>query len=340
MARYDERSPFRDDENDWRDRDRDERRFRGGGQERGRYEASDWDRDRYREAPEYRHGQSYGGSRGYGNWNERDRDYNDRERGGQSWRSGNNPGSGANEPWGHDDSWRASGRTSDYGRYGSGGEGRPSQQYGQSYGSGSFGSDYGNQTYGGPNYGGYGGQNYGGYGGQNSGNQSRWSEHRGSEQGRWTESAGRTTLRGIGSPSDSEGGWSRSSNEETRRGGFYGKGPRGYTRSDERIREDICDRLSADDEVDASDITVTVAKTEVTLEGSVPDRHSKRRAEDIAESVTGVTEVHNRLRSNKGVMQEVGDKIMGRGTEGGHAGSGTRNAPAGTGGTQNLQNNH
>jgi osmotically-inducible protein OsmY len=330
MARYDERGPFRDDENDWRDRDRDERRFRSGGPERGRYEASDWDRERYREAPEYRQNQSYGSSRGYGTWNERERDFNDRERG-PSWRSGNHPGWGMNEPWGHDDSWRASGRTSDYGRFGGGGEGRPNQQYGQSYGSRSFGSEYGNQG-------------YGGYGGQNYGNPSRWSEHRGGDEGRWTETAGRTTLRGIGSASEREGGsslqgWTRSSDEQ-RRGGFYGKGPRGYTRSDERIREDICDRLSADDEVDASDITVTVAKTEVTLEGSVPDRHSKRRAEDIAESVTGVTEVHNRLRSNKGVMQEVGDKLMGRSTEGGHTGSGTRNVPAGSSGTQNLQNNH
>jgi len=41
-------------------------------------------------------------------------------------------------------------------------------------------------------------------------------------------------------------------------GSHYGKGPKGYTRSDERIREDVCDRLSDDDEVDARDITVTV----------------------------------------------------------------------------------
>ena len=123
----------------------------------------------------------------------------------------------------------------------------------------------------------------------------------------------------------------------SRRGGFAGKGPRGYTRSDDRIREDVCDRLSADDEVDASDITVTVAKAEVTLEGTVHDRHAKRRAEDIAESVTGVTDVHNRLRSNKGLVQEVGDKLMGRGNETGHAGSGTRNAPTGT---PSVQNNH
>jgi hypothetical protein len=30
-------------------------------------------------------------------------------------------------------------------------------------------------------------------------------------------------------------------------GGFFGKGPKGYTRSGDRIREDVCDRLSYDD---------------------------------------------------------------------------------------------
>jgi len=320
MARYDERSPYRDDENDWRERD--ERRFRSG-QDRGRYEASDWDRERYREAPEYRRGQSYGSQGYYGSSGERD--YNESEgRGRENWRSGNNYRWDVNEPGGHEESWRGGGRTSDYGRMAPGGEGRPNQQYGQSYGERSFGSYYGTNE---PRW-----------------SEQRWNEQRG-DQGRWAETAGRTTLRGIGNPSENETGqtsqgWSRSTSEQPRRGGFYGKGPRGYTRSDDRIREDVCDRLSADDEVDASDITVTVTKTEVTLEGSVPDRHSKRRAEDIAESVTGVTEVHNRLRANKGIVQEVGDKIMGRQNDTGHAGSGTRNSPAGTTGTPNLQNNH
>ena len=59
------------------------------------------------------------------------------------------------------------------------------------------------------------------------------------------------------------------------RGGNAGKGPRGYVRSDERIKEDVSDRLSMDDETDASDITVTVSQGEVTLEGTVPDRHSE-----------------------------------------------------------------
>lgn len=75
-----------------------------------------------------------------------------------------------------------------------------------------------------------------------------------------------------------------------------GKGPKGFTRSDERIKDDIACRLTDDGYVDASDIDVTVEKGEVTLSGTVSDRFSKRRAEDIAELVSGVTNVENRIR--------------------------------------------
>lgn len=111
----------------------------------------------------------------------------------------------------------------------------------------------------------------------------------------------------------------------------YGKGPKGYTRSDERIREDVCDRLSDDDEVDARDITVTVKSAEVILEGTVQDRRSKHRAEDIAESVSGVKEVTNHLRARKGFLQELGDKISGDddAEHHGHRGTGTRNSTVG-----------
>ena len=118
----------------------------------------------------------------------------------------------------------------------------------------------------------------------------------------------------------------------TRGQSHFGKGPKGYVRSDDRIREDVCDRLSDDDEVDASDITVTVKNAEVILEGTVPDRHSKHRAEDIAESISGVKEVTNHLRARKGILQEIGDKLAGNddAEHHGHAGSGTRNATGGT----------
>jgi hypothetical protein len=83
---------------------------------------------------------------------------------------------------------------------------------------------------------------------------------------------------------------------ETRRGTYAGRGPRGYRRSDERISEDINDRLTDDWRVDASDVEVTVNNGMITLTGRVGSREEKRRAENIAESVSGVTDVSNQLR--------------------------------------------
>ena len=74
-----------------------------------------------------------------------------------------------------------------------------------------------------------------------------------------------------------------------------GRAPKGYTRSDERIREDLCERLSEDPRVDASDISVSVQSGLVTLEGSIADRSQKHRVEDIADACNGVCDVYNRL---------------------------------------------
>jgi len=91
------------------------------------------------------------------------------------------------------------------------------------------------------------------------------------------------------------------------------RGPKGYRRSDERIREDVNDRLGDDYYIDASDIEVMVSNTEVTLTGTVPTRNDKRRAEDIAEGVSGVTNVENRLR----VKQSGAGSYYGTGMSGG-----------------------
>jgi len=79
-------------------------------------------------------------------------------------------------------------------------------------------------------------------------------------------------------------------------GGFRGKGPKDYQRSDERLTEDINERLTYDDEVDASEISVAVASGEATLSGTVGTRREKRRAEDLADDVPGITHVQNNLR--------------------------------------------
>ena len=78
--------------------------------------------------------------------------------------------------------------------------------------------------------------------------------------------------------------------------GHRGRGPRNYSRSDERIREDVSDRLSDDHHLDASDIVVSVSGGEVTLDGTVDSRAAKRHAEDLAESCSGVRHVQNNLR--------------------------------------------
>jgi hypothetical protein len=79
-------------------------------------------------------------------------------------------------------------------------------------------------------------------------------------------------------------------------GPHRGRGPRGYQRSDERIREDVCEGLTEADDLDASGIDVQVAGGVVTLTGTVDDRFAKRRAEDLSDTVSGVREVENHLR--------------------------------------------
>ncbi len=80
------------------------------------------------------------------------------------------------------------------------------------------------------------------------------------------------------------------------RGRFFGKGPRNYQRSDQRILEEINDRLTDHPEIDATDIEVKVNSGEVTLSGSVTERYQKRLAEDMVENIGGVKQVHNQIR--------------------------------------------
>jgi len=79
-------------------------------------------------------------------------------------------------------------------------------------------------------------------------------------------------------------------------GPHRGRGPKGYIRSDERIHEDVCERLTEDRFIDASDVEVAVKDGEVTLSGTVASRGLKRRAEDLAELASGVRHVQNNLR--------------------------------------------
>jgi hypothetical protein len=81
---------------------------------------------------------------------------------------------------------------------------------------------------------------------------------------------------------------------------YRGRGPRDYRRSDDRLREEVCDRLTDDWAVDATGMTVQVQDGEVTLAGTVPSRQQKRRAAEIVEQIAGVQDVFNQLAVSGG----------------------------------------
>lgn len=78
-------------------------------------------------------------------------------------------------------------------------------------------------------------------------------------------------------------------------GGNRGRGPRGYKRSDDSIYHDVCDTLTMSPDIDAREIEVSVKEGVVYLNGTVPDRESKKLAELDIENISGVIDVQNLL---------------------------------------------
>ena len=106
---------------------------------------------------------------------------------------------------------------------------------------------------------------------------------------------------GPGASSGTGSHWGQADTDRgsARFGGQRGRGPKNYTRTDQRITEDLCERLTDDDHVDAGGIEVQVKDGVATLTGNVPQRWMKHRAEDLAEACGGVRDVENRLRVSK-----------------------------------------
>ncbi len=208
---------------------------------------------------------------------------------------------------------RSSGRYAGYGDFGQGdySGGREGYSGQDRYGQGGFsrsqgagggefrGGNYGGGNYGGGYGGGFGRGDYGGgaYGGAN---------RSGGSYGGGVGAAGNDLNYGAGtgrgfSGYGYEGSASReqssfgSQNYGGQTGQHRGKGPKGYQRTDERLKELICERLRDDPEIDPSEVTITVQGGKVTLEGMVESRHAKNAIEDVAEQF-GVQEVQNNLR--------------------------------------------
>lgn len=143
-------------------------------------------------------------------------------------------------------------------------------------------------------------EHLGGYNGQSIHGDYGQSE---SERGVWSTQVQRGG-RQQGS-TDNNSGWGQGVNqygqrfEQPSQGqgvSHRGKGPQGWTRSDEKIKDIVCEALHDDHHIDASGIDVEVKNGEVTLTGMVPDRRTKRAAEDLVERLSGVKDVQNSLK--------------------------------------------
>lgn len=194
-------------------------------------------------------------------------------------------------------------RDDDRNRFGYGGQQYGSGQYDRGFNDSQYGGgQYGNQ-YGGRSGGQYGGNQYGsGYGSNQYGGRDDDGQQYGGSHGRGQYGSGQNTT-------GSQYGWGQSGQQSGGiLGGLFGEhgifgsrrrsgmGPKGYRRSDERIKEDVSDRLSQTYDVDASEVEVSVANGEVTLTGTVPHREMKFRIEHIADGVSGVADVTNQIK--------------------------------------------
>ena len=115
----------------------------------------------------------------------------------------------------------------------------------------------------------------------------------------WADSVGRPELAPLGEWSDAGEEFLGSPDvigSELTETTYRGLGPANAGRTDERLREMICERLMEDDFVDPGDVSVQVREGEVTLEGTVAERYMKRRIEELVDSFNDVKEIHNRLR--------------------------------------------
>lgn len=114
---------------------------------------------------------------------------------------------------------------------------------------------------------------------------------------RASEAAGRAPrpVYGVSGGSSSQDYWRHAFRRQPAapEGSHRGHGPKGYTRTDARLHEAICDRLTDDPDIDARNITVTVQDGVVTLEGRVDNRLSKHIIEDLVDDCGGVKGIRN-----------------------------------------------
>jgi len=228
------------------------------------------------------------------------------------WRGASQPNYGGRSYWGDRPSWR-----DQYGfsrRYRQRGGGFPRDEYGREHSSEQLfeREPFGHRDE--PHYYGTGAPGWGGPGftggGYAYGDATRYQQRPIESEYSDESSVGYEGQYGRGY---SRGGGSRSGVLRIGGGRQYARGPKGYQRSDERLKEDISERLMEAYDIDSSEVTVEVQGAKVILEGTVPSRHMKHTIEDLVDACPGVQDIENKVRVASPNYQ---------GSAGGAAGSG------------------
>ena len=275
------------------DYDRNDEDYRGGryamtGQERSGYRDEDrgyaQSQGRQYGASQQRGGQA--GSMGYGREYGQDRGYGQRM--GARWEEDHpefGQGRGATGSYGGQSGSGAYGNQYGGSRFDEEGRGSRSAAFG-SAGAARYAAEYSEGDHRGQGLG--GGQGYGAeYGQRGSRSGLQFASDYGS--GGYDQVSGGYGYRGSQATGDYQSGM------EGQRS-YRGLGPQTYKRSDDRIRDDVCERLTDDFRIDASNITIDVNQGAVTLSGTVPERHMRYAAEDLVDDAMGVESINNQLR--------------------------------------------
>lgn len=115
----------------------------------------------------------------------------------------------------------------------------------------------------------------------------------------------------------------------------FARGPKGYKRSDDRLKEDLSEKLHHAYDIDSSDVEIDVKNGEITLSGTVPSREMRYRLEHLADGVVGVNDIHNNVKVKRETMggnqgsADQSRKPSGQETTGAMYGSTTGNSNTG-----------
>lgn len=271
-----------------------------------------------------------GGYQGYqGGYQSDEGQYGGYQSGGQGSRGYGQAGYGQNQ-WGQRSQQREG-----YGQMGYGQSREAQRNYGNQYqypggysgGYGSQSGNHGSQGYGNQGYGsqGYGNQGYGGQGHSSSERREQFERdnYRNDYSG-GMQSAGRGLMGGsdenYSGPTSGQYGFQGGYADSGRSGSMRGSAPKNYKKSDDRVRDDVSERL-VNEGYDCSDMEVNCQNGIVTLTGEVCNRDVKHGMERSASNVHGVQDVQNQMRVKGRQSGEIESKNWSSGS--GSSGSGS-----------------